>query len=198
MLILNTAGLQIRQDMANPAGHGRISILLICIVALSFASCGVRKQPVSPPPLHNAQIIEQLSRQFGLRLTPTDNISLYKAGSDWIGVKYRYGGNTKNGVDCSGLVCNLYRQVYGINLERTTANIYKKNCIAINRNKLREGDLVFFKTLGSAQSRVPTHVGIYLKSGKFIHASASKGVMVSSLYEAYYVRTWIAGGSVKR
>ena len=198
--------------ITNPAGHGlpgnglpgnglpangRISILFICIVALSFASCGMRKQP-APPPLHNAQIIEQLSRQFGLRLTPTDNISLYKAGSGWLGVKYRYGGNTKNGVDCSGLVCNLYKQVYEIKLERTTANILKKNCIAVSRNKLHEGDLVFFKTLGSAQSRVPTHVGIYLKNGKFIHASTSKGVMVSSLSEAYYVRTWITGGKVKR
>ena len=174
-----------------------INLLLICTAALSIVSCSARKQTVTLP--HNdSRNVERLSRQYGLRLTRTDNLSLYNAGSEWLGVKYRYGGDTKNGVDCSGLVCNLYKQVYGIKLERSTANMLRKNCVIVNKNNLREGDLVFFRTSGSARFRVPTHVGLYLKSGKFIHASASKGVIISNLSEPYYSRTWLTGGRVKR
>jgi len=179
-----------------------INIILISFAVLSIVSCSVRRQtvatPTRPPARYDSQTVARLSRQFGLMLTPADNLALYNACSGWLGVKYRYGGNTKNGVDCSGFVGNIYQQVYRTKLERNTANMLRRNCLAINRNSLREGDLVFFSTSGSRQSRVPNHVGIYLKSGKFIHASTSRGVIVSNLSEVYYVRTWITGGRVKR
>lgn len=173
-----------------------INLLLLCIAVLSIVSCSTRKQKTHAK--YNNQTISRLSKQFGLRLTQADNISLYDASSHWLGVKYRNGGNTKKGVDCSGLVSILYKQVYGIGLERSSANMLKKNCAPIKRNNLREGDLVFFKTFGSGSPKTPTHVGIYLKNGKFIHSTTSKGVIVSSLSEPYYVRTWITGGRVKR
>lgn len=174
-----------------------INILLLCIAVLSIISCSTRKQSKTHSKYTN-QTISQLSKQFGLRLTQADNIALYDACSGWLGVKHRTGGNSKKGVDCSGLVSIIYKQVYGIGLERSSANILRKNCTSINRNNLREGDLVFFKTMGSGNPKTPTHVGIYLKNGKFIHTSSSKGVIVSSLSEPYYVRTWITGGRVKR
>jgi len=170
-------------------------ILLVIVAALGIVSCGARKNTTAPPK-YSSQTIARLSKQYGVYLTQADNISLYNAGSSWLGVKYRYGGNAKTGVDCSGLVGNLYRQVYGIKLERSTANILKKNCATVNRNNLREGDLVFFRT--SSLSKAPSHVGIYLKNGKFIHSSSSKGVIVSSLSEPYFVRNWFTGGRVKR
>jgi len=153
---------------------------------------------VVTPLKYDNQTISRLSRQFGVQLTTTDNLGLYNVCSQWIGVKYRYGGNTKNGVDCSGLVNQVYRQVYGLKLERNSANMLRRNCVAINRNTLREGDLLFFRTSGSRQSRTPNHVGLYLKNGRFIHSTTSKGVIVSSLSEAYYIRTWITGGRVKK
>ena len=173
------------------------NILLVCIAVSCIISCSTRKQSKAHSK-YNSRTISQLSKQFGLRLTQADNIALYDACSHWLGVKHRNGGNTKKGVDCSGLTSIIYKQVYGKNLERSSANILRKNCTPINRNNLREGDLVFFRTIGSANSKTPTHVGIYLKNGKFIHASTSKGVIVSSLSEPYYVRTWITGGRVKR
>ena len=174
-----------------------IYILLTYITILGIASCSTHKQSKKYPKYNN-KAISQLSKQFGIHLTQADNIALYDAGSQWLGVKHKTGGNTKKGVDCSGLTGIIYKQVYGINLERSSANILRKNCGEIKRNNLREGDLVFFKTMGSGNSKTPTHVGIYLKNGKFIHASSSKGVMVSSLSEPYYIRTWITGGRVKR
>jgi lipoprotein Spr len=195
----------------------RINILFIFITVLSIASCSTRRQPAGsrPPvkseqaakskqspkksqPKYSNQTVSKLSKQFGVRLTQADHIALYTACSSWIGVKYRYGGNTKNGVDCSGFVSAIYKQVYGTGLERNSANILRKNCTAIRKNNLREGDLVFFKTTGSGNRNIPTHVGIYLKNGRFIHVASSRGVVVNSLSEAYYVRTWITGGRVKK
>lgn len=173
-----------------------VHILLVCIALVSVFSCVSRKQAKTSPK-YDKQAIARLSKQFGVRLTPADNIALYNACSGWLGVKYRGGGNSKKGVDCSGLTSILYKQVYGAPLERSSANILRKNCVKVNRNNLREGDLVFFRTSGSGNSKTPTHVGIYLKNGKFIHASTSKGVIISSLSEAYYVRTWLTGGRVK-
>ena len=172
------------------------NLLFVCITLLSLVSCGTLNKGKTSDK-YNSQTINRLSKQFGVRLTQADNLPLYSACSDWLGVKYRYGGKSKKGVDCSGLVGILYKQVYRKTLERNTANILQKNCAPVSRSKLREGDLVFFKTSGSGKSRTPTHVGLYLKSGKFIHASASKGVIVSSLAEPYYIRTWITGGRFK-
>ncbi|MDR1096885.1 MAG: NlpC/P60 family protein, partial [Tannerella sp.] len=74
-----------------------INALLIFIAGLSIASCSIRKQP-APKPGYDRQTAARLSKQFGVRLTPADNIRLYDACSSWLGVKYRYGGNTKTGV----------------------------------------------------------------------------------------------------
>ena len=103
------------------------------------------------------------------------------------------GGNTKKGCDCSGFVSQVYKAVYGKSLERNSAAIRDKNCSKIRRSQLRTGDLVFFKT---GSSRKINHVGIYLKDDKFIHASSSKGVIVSSLEEKYYIRRYVCSGRV--
>ena len=89
----------------------------------------------------------------------------------------------------------LFR-VCGDCVSRSSADMLKYNCKKVSRGKLQEGDLVFFKT-GGGKKKTPNHVGIYLKNGKFIHTSTSRGVMVSSLSEPYYTRSWITGGRVK-
>jgi lipoprotein Spr len=138
----------------------------------------------------------ELSRRFGVRITPEDHLYLYAEASKWLGTPYRSGGNTLRGVDCSGFVVAVFREVYGKKLARTSAGILKENCRKVNRSKLREGHLVFFRT-DNKKKKEPNHVGIYLKNGKFVHASSSKGVMVSNLSEPYYVRAWMTGGEVK-
>ena len=116
---------------------------------------------------------------------------------EWRGVPYRSGGQSRRGVDCSGFVSIVYREVYGKQLARSSADMLKYNCKKVSRAKLQEGDLVFFKTGRGGKRGVPNHVGIYLKNGRFIHTSTSSGVMVSSLSEPYYTRTWLTGGRVK-
>lgn len=137
---------------------------------------------------------EALSSKFGVEITKKDNIKLYKSVSSWIGVKYRLGGTTKKGVDCSGFAGAIYKDVYGTSLKRTVEDIYG-DCKRIRRGRLKEGDLVFFRT-DEKRRKKPNHVGIYLKNGKFVHASTSKGVEVNSLDFVFYKKTFIKGGRI--
>ncbi len=118
------------------------------------------------------------------------NTYLYNFIDEWWAVKYRYGGTTKRGVDCSSYTGQLIYTVFGINLPRTAHEQYAK-CNRVNRNDLREGDLVFFNTRGGV-----SHVGVYLSDGYFTHSSCSAGVTISNLADNYYSRKFIGGGRV--
>ncbi|WP_102406099.1 C40 family peptidase [Parabacteroides bouchesdurhonensis] len=168
--------------------------LYIFFLLLLLPSCGSKKKVVLPSDFKGPK---ELSRLYGVRITPEDNIYLYNEGAKWLGVPHKMGGGTKRGVDCSGFVAIIFREVYGKQLSRSSADMLKYNCRKVSRANLREGDLVFFRTGGKGKKNVPNHVGIYLKNGRFIHTSTSRGVMVSSLSEPYYLRTWLIGGRVK-
>ncbi len=135
-------------------------------------------------------------KKLGVSNSNVKNAQLYIESASWIGTSYKYGGKSRSGVDCSGLTGLIYKNVYGKNLSRSSAGILQDNCSKIKKSSLKEGDLVFFRTDGK-KSSTPNHVGIYLKEDKFIHASTSKGVIVSSMTQDYYVRTFITGGKVK-
>ncbi|NOT51190.1 MAG: C40 family peptidase [Chitinophagaceae bacterium] len=119
------------------------------------------------------------------------NKTLLESVDEWYGVRYRTGGNTKTGVDCSGFTVAVYSAVYGIALPRVSREQYRISR-KISITELQEGDLVFFRTRGSGVS----HVGVYLGNNKFIHASVSRGVMVNSLFESYYVQRFIGAGRI--
>ncbi|MDR0579164.1 MAG: C40 family peptidase [Campylobacteraceae bacterium] len=134
------------------------------------------------------------SKELGFTINKSDNQALYTAISNWLGTPYKIGGTTKKGIDCSGFAGVIYKNVYKKTLNRSSAEIFKKDITRIERSNLSEGDLVFFKT---DKGNTPNHIGIYLKDDKFVHASKSKGVIVSSLDEPYYKKAWISGGRVK-
>lgn len=119
------------------------------------------------------------------------NTSLKKEVDQWLGVPYKYGGTTKQGVDCSGFCGNVFKNVYQVTLGRSAQDIYDQSK-PVARTGLKEGDLVFFKINSSRVS----HVGIYLSDNKFVHASTSRGVMISDLGEAYWTKYYFASGRV--
>lgn len=96
------------------------------------------------------------------------------------GVPYRFGGSTPQGFDCSGFLMYVFEK-NGKKLPRTADEQYKIGK-AVTGNELRRGDLVFFTTYEKGAS----HCGIYLDSKQFIHASSSRGVMISRLDETYW------------
>jgi lipoprotein Spr len=119
------------------------------------------------------------------------NKVLLESVDTWYGVRYRTGGNTKSGVDCSGFTVAVYAAVYGINLPRVSREQYRISR-KISTTELIEGDLLFFNTRGSGVS----HVGVYLGNNKFIHATVSKGVMVNGLFDSYYIKRFIGAGRI--
>ena len=107
---------------------------------------------------------------------------LYAQYQAWKNVGYRHGGMSRNGVDCSGFVHITYRDRFGIALPRKTSQIAKEGAQIMQRD-LIAGDLLFFKTGTFTQ-----HVGMYLEKGKFLHASTSEGVTISSMESQYWRR----------
>jgi cell wall-associated NlpC family hydrolase len=103
--------------------------------------------------------------------------------SPWLGTPYKYGGNTKDGVDCSGFVSNIYMEKERMHIPRTTKDEFQIGKSIDNAN-LIVGDLVFFGKKGNTKN--VSHVGIYVGNGKFIHASTSEGVTVTSLDNSYW------------
>jgi len=110
---------------------------------------------------------------------------LYSQFSEWKAVKYRFGGLSKNGIDCSGFVYLTYLDNFSIQLPRTTEQQVKKGVKVNTQANLKAGDLVFFKT-GVRQR----HVGIYLEKRTFLHVSTKKGVIISRLDNPYWKKRY--------
>lgn len=155
------------------------------LIFFIFYGCG------SIAPQYNYQEIVRASIRLEMDIDMKDNHTLYVESSKWLGVPYRRGGTSPKGVDCSGLTSAIYKKVYGKNLERNSDDQWKKDCKKVKKGKLREGDLVFFH---NGKKKRATHVGIYLKDRKFIHASTSQGVIISQLDEKYWEKYWLSGG----
>jgi lipoprotein Spr len=132
---------------------------------------------------------EYFSQIMDVAISATTNTKLYQFVYDWIGTPYRLGGKSKKGVDCSHFASEVYEKVFNTSLGYNSRNIYTQ-VDPVKKNDLKPGDLVFFKI----RSRNITHVGIYMGDDKFAHASSSRGVMISSLNEAYWKRYYFDGG----
>lgn len=114
---------------------------------------------------------------------------LYQQHEAWHGTPYRIGGVNRSGIDCSGFVQVTFRDLFGMDLPRTTTQQLRVGQ-PIHRAQLQSGDLVFFRN--------GRHVGIYLEDHKFLHASTTRGVMISSLKNTYWSRNYWQAVKVRR
>lgn len=106
--------------------------------------------------------------------------NIERVAHKYIGVRYKYGGTTTKGFDCSGYVWRVYQDM-GIDFSRSSSKAYYQKGKKISKSKAGKGDLVFFKERGKIN-----HVGIYLGADRFVHASSSRGVIESSLTNSYW------------
>ncbi|MCT4705533.1 NlpC/P60 family protein [Enterobacteriaceae bacterium H16N7] len=132
---------------------------------------------------HNmAKSSRKTSNSFGKIAKSSRRVSevgISRFYSNWKGVRYRLGGTTKKGIDCSALTQRAFKKM-NIRIPRTTGGQLARGK-RIPKAKLQFGDLVFFRT-----SRHQRHVGIYIGNGKFMHASTTKGVTISRLANQYW------------
>jgi lipoprotein Spr len=117
---------------------------------------------------------------------------LYYQVYEWLGTRYKYAGDTKKGIDCSGFVSRMYEEAYCTTLLGGSKDIWK-TVRPLEKNELIEGDLVFFKIRKGQIS----HIGIYLGKNKFAHAAVKTGVIVSDLDEPYYKKYFFKGGRIE-
>lgn len=142
-----------------------------------------------PDSLCNPVVLRNLMGNIPIETDCVQRPELYAMMATWVKYPYRYAGRTSKGIDCSGLVCEIQRKIYGRSYSGGSADIYPK-LIKIPKDQLQEGDMVFFKIRKNKIS----HVGLYLGNQRFIHATTKAGVIVSSLDEDYYRRRYHGAG----
>jgi cell wall-associated NlpC family hydrolase len=154
------------------------------------------KEKKKPIPQEGHGLVSDEWARLDIKLGRHDNKKLYKELKRWLGTPYVYADHTcGEGTDCSGMVMEVYLAVYGIKVHRNSAKMLEQNCVPIDLDDLTEGDLVFFVTSGDGHV---SHVGIYLKDHKFVHASSSRGVAVDDLRQNYYATHFHTAARVKR
>jgi hypothetical protein len=148
--------------------------------------------------------VEDVSRRLTNRGIPAGKYSnLTPAGLNrdrflldvigYLGVPYVYGGNGREGIDCSGFTSQVYKSATKTLLPRSAHDQYGVGA-AVRPAELQFGDLVFFNTTG----RVPSHVGIYIEDDLFAHASVTRGVTFSSLESTYYKKRFVGARRIVR
>lgn len=178
--------------------------LIILLLIVSFSSCKSSKN-VKKKRTSSTKIVTKKSKKTvteGRNKTivkaPYEEGNSKKSKADFIinyakqfeGVRYKWGGTTTSGMDCSGLVYESFKS-YDVILPRISRDMAKKG----NRIKLKnvhKGDLLFFKT-GNRRNSI-NHVGLIVdirnNDIKFIHATSSKGVIISGLNETYWLKAF--------
>jgi len=138
----------------------------IFIVSIIFSGCS--SPSVIESPASHSQVKSGLSVEV----------------DEWIGTPHRIGGTDRKGIDCSALVRHLYRKVFNVNLPRTTKDQVRTGMF-VTKKDLQAGDLVFFRP--DFKER---HVGVYLGNNRFVHASSSHGVIISSMDSEYWQKCY--------
>ena len=117
----------------------------------------------------------------------TDSARLDAFVRDWLGVRYKLGGSTKRGIDCSQFTKKLYSEIYNLRLENVAYKQWNQTKRILKTN-LVVGDIVFFR---SRQSPSGWHCGIYIGDDRFVHAAnKDEGVKISSLNEPKYKKSY--------
>ena len=169
----------------------------ISLVLIMLTSClqppVVNPERTSPPAAKIPQTSPQSSTSPS-HLSPLEHEFIITI-RQYLGVPYKWGGADKAGMDCSGLVITVYRQVFDMRLPHNSGQLSRLGT-PISRSNLALGDLVFFRTGNGTRI---SHVGIYLAESNFVHASSSKGVTISNMAtNPYYVHRFVSGRRIAR
>ena len=162
--------------------------LLILLCLLATCSCSIRSAPRYTADSSVARELEKRRRASPSRLA--------HVVEGYLGVPYKWGGNTRAGMDCSAFVRAIFRKTYGIELPLTTRQIYRVGRPVNRLQDLKPGDLVFFRLARSGPGI--SHVGIYLGKERFAHVGVSTGATITSLDNSYFRSRYVGARRVGR
>ena len=147
-----------------------------------LAACAPAPRYTSEPPGGRTVVEELRARQRALRNSSPRR--LLEVADGYLGIPYKWGGTTRRGMDCSAMARAIVREAYGIELPRTSKQMFVVGSPIANRDDLRPGDLLFFRIAASGPGI--SHVGVYVGDDRFIHASLSRGGVIDSLNQPYF------------
>lgn len=162
------------------------------------------KLPASAPVSRNivTETVDEAEKLYNLQFkyailldVPVEEMQDHRLISfleNWYGTRYRMGGADKSGIDCSAFVQMFMMFMYNVSMPRTSREQHLQ-CDRILKSDLQEGDLIFYRT---QRKKGITHVGVYLRNNKFVHASTSSGVMISDMNEAYFAQRFASAGRI--
>jgi cell wall-associated NlpC family hydrolase len=144
------------------------------------------------------ELYQPLAFKYAILLdVPVEKVTdekLLEVLDHWYGTRYRFGGETRRGIDCSAFTQAFITSYFDYELPRRAEEQFNA-CKKIKKKKLRQGDLVFFKTHGPKGGI--THVGVYLLNNRFVHSASSTGVRISDLNDDYYKARYAGGGRIR-
>ncbi|MBZ9569110.1 C40 family peptidase [Modicisalibacter tunisiensis] len=159
-------------------------LLAGCAATPSTQSAAPRESAAGPSPRSDGpadRLAEQVLR-FRRASPGLVREALLDEHERWVGTPYVLGGDSRHGIDCSALMQRIFSEAFAVALPRTTDDQVREG-EQVTRDDLKAGDLVFFRPPGPYN-----HVGVYVGSGRFLHASTSRGVKLSRLDNVYWRR----------
>lgn len=168
--------------------------LLLLILPIFMSSCGAHKKMKNQPP-NQITVVTKAEKKISIEEESEEEefleenaviSAIIDKARDFLGTKYRYGGTTDEGMDCSGLVYTSFL-THNISLPRSSRDMSLLG-ERLNLNEVTTGDLLFFET--DKKKKVINHVGLIVqldsRSIYFIHSTSSRGVIISSMDEGYW------------
>ncbi len=130
-----------------------------------------------------------------IRRRSADERRLLRVVDRYLGVPYQWGGTTRRGMDCSAWVRAIVRETYGIELPRTSEQMFTVGSF-VPHAQLQAGDLLFFRDTDAVSG--VSHVGIYVGAGRFAHASVTQGGTIAQLSSAYFSARYVGARRLPR
>lgn len=160
----------------------KIILALLLIVTLIACKSSKRSKVVTKKSNKTTKIVNKDISSINSDLAD----KIIKQAKAYNGVRYKYGGTTNKGMDCSGLIYTAFQKEQ-IQIPRTSSSMAKDGTW-IDLKEVQKGDLLFFAT--KKNSRNVNHVGLVVTSTignvEFIHSTTSQGVIISNLAERYW------------
>jgi cell wall-associated NlpC family hydrolase len=144
-----------------------------------------------------SSIMQRIGTSKDSKNLPVDNSLKEKMLMEiikYLDTPYKYGGNSKNGIDCSAFTQAIFQNTFSVILLRSARDQYTQGLVVDDREKLQFGDLIFFNTRRRVR---PGHVGIYIGDNLFAHSSSKNGVIVSSMDLDYYSHRFMGGRRIE-